>query len=121
MNRAAGGRRAEWTAWCLAALLAVVIGAAYSNSFGIGYRFDDWHVLENNPHVRSLANVPRFFVDANTTSVLHENKDLRPVLMTTFALNHAVSGDEPWSWHLLNVVLHWLVVLLVFRIVRDHL
>jgi tetratricopeptide (TPR) repeat protein len=64
--------------------------------------------------------VPRFFIDPDTTTVLHENKDLRPVLLVSFALNHALSGDATWSWHALNLLLHWLTVLLVFRIVRDH-
>src|SRR5207253_7246010 len=29
--------------------------------------------------------------------------------------------EATWSWHALNLVLHWVAVLLVFRIVRDHL
>src|SRR5207245_4282715 len=67
------------------------------------------------------ANLPRFFVDPTTSSTLPENRDLRPVLLATFALNYAVSGEATWSWHALNLVLHWVAVLLVFRIVRDHL
>jgi tetratricopeptide (TPR) repeat protein len=102
-------------------VFALVIAAAYANSLSIGYRFDDWHVLEKNPAIRSLSSIPRFFVDPASTTVLPENMDLRPLLMTTFALNYALSGDAPWSWHVVNLLLHWLVVVLVFRIVRDHL
>jgi len=105
----------------LALLFAVVIGAAYANSFGGGFHFDDSHVLEQNPFIRSLRHVPRFFVDPNTTTVLRENEDLRPLLLLTFALNYAVSGSATWSYHAVNLVLHWSAVLLVFRIVRDHL
>jgi tetratricopeptide (TPR) repeat protein len=107
--------------WRLAALFALAIAAAYANALDHGFHFDDWHVIEQNPHVRSLANLPRFFVDPNTTSVLRENKELRPLVMATLALNHAVSGDRPWSYHVLNVLLHWIAVCLVWRIVRDHL
>jgi tetratricopeptide (TPR) repeat protein len=99
----------------------VVIAAVYANSLGGGFHFDDEHALRQNPFIRSLAHVPRFFVDPDTTTVLRENKDLRPLLLVTFALNHAISGDATWSYHLLNLVLHWLAVVLVFRIVRDHL
>jgi Tfp pilus assembly protein PilF len=109
------------TTIAVAGLLALAIAAAYANGLHIGFYFDDWHVLERNPAIRSLANIPRFFVDANTSSVLHENKDLRPILLVTFALNHAVSGDATWSYHVVNLALHWIVALLVFRIVRDHL
>ena len=107
--------------WWAPALLAVAIAAAYANSLHIPFHFDDWHVLQQNPHIRTLANVPRFFTDANVTTVLPQNRDLRPVLMATFALNYAISGDATWSWHLLNMLLHWIAALLVFRIVRDHL
>src|SRR5712691_7337041 len=109
------------SSWRLPALLALVIALAYSNSLTIGFHFDDWHALQQNPFVRSLGNLPRFFVDPNTTSVLRENKDLRPILLATFALNHAISGDAPWSYHAVNLLLHWLVVVLILRIVRDHL
>src|SRR3989441_8120343 len=109
------------SSWRLPALLALVIALAYSNSLTIGFHFDDWHALQQNPFVRSLANLPRFFVDPNTTTVLPENKDLRPMLLASFALNHAISGDATWSYHVLNLILHWLAALLVFRIVRDHL
>src|SRR5262249_45393632 len=37
------------------------------------------------------------------------------------AVNYAVSGLLPWSYLLGNLLLHWLVALLVLRIVRDHL
>jgi Tfp pilus assembly protein PilF len=102
-------------------LLALAIVAAYWNSFASGFHFDDWHVLEDNPWIRSLAYVPRFFVDPHTTTVLRENADLRPVLLASFALNWAVSGAEVWSYHAVNLILHWLAALLVFRIVRDDL
>jgi Tfp pilus assembly protein PilF len=100
---------------------AVVIAAAYANSLRIGFHFDDAHTLADNPHIRSLTNIPRFFWDANTSSVLPQNRDLRPILLTTFALNYAISGEATWSYHVVNLLLHWLVVVLIFRIVRDHL
>ena len=43
--------------------LVAVVGAVYANSLGGGFHFDDWHALEQNPYIRSLSNVPRFFVD----------------------------------------------------------
>jgi tetratricopeptide (TPR) repeat protein len=113
--------RGRGDGWRPLLAFALVIAAVYANSLSIGYRFDDWHVLEKNPAIRSLSNVPRFFVDPASTTVLPENMDLRPLLMTTFALNYALSGDAPWSWHVVNLLLHWLVVVLVFCIVRDHL
>ncbi|HEV7735048.1 MAG TPA: tetratricopeptide repeat protein [Candidatus Binatia bacterium] len=107
--------------WQVPALLAVVIATTYANALHGPFVFDDWHTLEQNPHIRSLANAPRFFVDADTTSVLRENKDLRPLLLITFAANYAMSGADTWTWHLTSLFLHWLACVLLFRVVRDHL
>lgn len=104
-----------------AALLAIGIGAAYSNSLSVGFEFDDVYLLTNNPSIRSLRNIPRFFYDPFTLTTVRENADLRPVLQITYALNHAISGLRPWSYHAVNMVLHLVAALLVFRIVRDHL
>ncbi len=41
---------------------------------------------------RSLASVPRFFVDPAASTALPENRVVRPLLLTTFALNYAVSA-----------------------------
>jgi protein O-mannosyl-transferase len=120
-TRAAAEPAGRASHWWLPALLAVAIGVTYANSLHVPFQFDDWHVLEQNPHIRTLRTIPRFFTDANVTTVLPYNRDLRPILMVTFALNYAISGDATWSWHLFNMVLHWIAALLVFRIVRDHL
>jgi len=107
--------------WAVPLVLAGVIAAAYSNSLDVPFAFDDWHAIEQNPAIRDLANLPRYFTDPTTSSVLRENRDLRPLHVLSLALNHRVSGLAPWSYHLVNLVLHWLVCLLVYRIVRDHL
>ncbi len=104
-----------------AALLAAGIVAAYSNSLDVGFEFDDVYVIRDNPAIRSLRNIPRFFYDPFTLTTVRENVDLRPVLQLTYALNYAISGLQPWSYHVLNMALHLIAALLVFRIVRDHL
>ncbi len=107
--------------WVVPLLLAAAIGAAYSNGLDVPFVFDDWHSVEGNPAIRSLSRIPAYFVDPDTTTILRENKDLRPLLLVTLALNYRVSGLDPWSYHVTNWLLHWLVSWLVFRIVRDHL
>jgi len=107
--------------WFVPLLLAAAIAAAYSNGLDVPFVFDDWHTIEQNPAIRTPGRIPAYFVDPDTTTILHENKDLRPLLLVTMALNYQVSGDATWSYHVVNLILHWLVALLVFRIVRDHL
>jgi len=112
------GRR--YTA-CVLLLLGCVIAIAYSNSLSIGFEFDDSYQIVQNPSLRSLRNVPRFFYDPTTASSTNERIGFRPVLLATYALNYAVSGMQPWSYHVLQAILHFLAAALVFVIVRDHL
>lgn len=85
----------------LVVLLAIF--AVYLNSLHNGFHFDDFHTVYDNPAIRSLHNVPRFFTDAKTFSVLPTNRTYRPVVSTTLAIDYALgkslSGDGyalPW-------------------------
>jgi tetratricopeptide (TPR) repeat protein len=105
----------------VAVALALAVGVAYANGLGIGFYFDDEFLIPLNPAVKSLRNIPRYFIDTSTLTTIQENADLRPVLQITYALNYAISGLWPWSYHVLNMILHVVNALLVFVIVRDHL
>src|SRR5262249_14335558 len=70
------------------ALLLTGIGLAYSNCFGVGFYFDDKYGIAMNPAIRSLRNVPRFFVDPYAVWIEGTQADLRPALLITFAANY---------------------------------
>ncbi|MGH7770500.1 MAG: hypothetical protein ACREQP_23860, partial [Candidatus Binatia bacterium] len=103
------------------ALLALGVAASYSDSLGVGFYFDDTYGIANNPAIRSLKNIPSFFVDPRAVWTEPTQVDLRPVLLITYAVNYAVSGLQPWSYHVVNLILHFIASWLVFIIVRDHL
>src|SRR5438445_6289568 len=103
------------------ALLGAGLAVSYANSFGIGFYFDDSYGIASNPAIRSLRNIPLFFTDPFTLTTMRDNVDIRPVLVVTFAVNYAISGNEPWSYHVLNLIFHFIAAGLVFVIVRDHL
>ena len=42
---------------------------AYLNSLGNPFQYDDFHSIVDNPHIRQLGNIPRFFVDPTLFSV----------------------------------------------------
>jgi protein O-mannosyl-transferase len=103
------------------ALLALGIGAAYAHSLRVGFYFDDAYTIPNNPSIRSLRNIPSFFVDPFALTTIRENEDLRPLVLVTLAANYALSRLDPWSYHAFNLLLHVVAATLVFVIVRDHL
>ena len=91
--------------WTWALVLAVAAGP-YLNTLNGGFHYDDEHALVRNTHLRQLSAVPGFFVDSSTFSSEPDMAMYRPLLQTTFALNHALGGYDAWSWHLVNVLLH---------------
>lgn len=92
----------------------------FANTFDNSFHYDDGHSIVDNPHLRSLANIPGFFVDPGAFSVMPEARMYRPLLLLTLALNWALGGSSVWGYHLVNLALHlanaWLVWLLGSRL-----
>ncbi len=93
-------------------LLAICL--AYANSFGNGFHFDDYHTINDNPAVRSLGNVPKFFTDTSTFSVLPANRTYRPMVSVSLAFDYAMGhGYVPVWFHASTFVLFLLLVALL--------
>ncbi len=99
----------------LLALLLLAVLAAYANSFDNAFHFDDFHTVVDNPAIRSLRNVPRFFTDATTFSVLPANRTYRPVVSTMLALDFALGHGYSLFWfHLSTFLLLLALIALLF-------
>jgi len=103
----------EKRALLLGALFLAVL-AADLPILRAGFAFDDIHSIARNPHIRALANIPRFFADPTCFSGIPRNAMYRPFLLATYAADYAVAGLSPWFWHLTNLFLHWIAGVLVF-------
>ena len=80
-------------------MLAVV--AVYANHFQNGFHFDDSHTVIDNPAIRSLHNLPAFFTDTSTFSVLPANRTYRPFVSVSLAVDYALGrGYNPFWFHL---------------------
>src|SRR5579875_3773407 len=91
--------------WGATALLAVAVLACYSNHFGNSFHFDDSHTVVDNPWIRSLDNVPRFFTDTTTFSVLPANRTWRPLVSSSLAFDYWLGGGlKPFWFHLSTFV-----------------
>jgi len=89
-------------------LLVLMVAAFYAGSFGNGFHFDDFHAVVLNPHIRDLTRIPSFFYSAGAFSVNPESAMYRPLLLSTFAINYALSGATASGFHVVNVLLHGL-------------
>jgi protein O-mannosyl-transferase len=101
--------RSKQALWLAVILLAVC--AVYSNSFGNSFHFDDFHTIVDNPSIRNLRNVPRFFIDATTFSVLPANRTYRPFVSASLALDYALGHGYHVFWFHLSTFIVFLLQL----------
>lgn len=100
----------------LAAVLLAVCGA-YANHFQNGFHFDDSHTVLDNPYIRSLSNLPRFFTDTSTFSVLPANRTYRPMVSASLALDYALGhGYTPFWFHLSTFLIFLLQLIAMYGV-----
>ncbi len=91
----------------------------YMNSLQNGFVFDDKFVLEQNPYVRDMGNIPSYFVSSKTQSS-YDMKNYRPLRQVMFTLEYRLFGLNPAPYHMSNILLHALNGLLLFLFL-NHL
>jgi tetratricopeptide (TPR) repeat protein len=78
-----------------------LVAAAYANHFHNSLHFDDFHTITQNPFIRSLANVSRFFTDARTFSILPSHYSYRPLFSASLAVDYRLgNGLDPLWFHI---------------------
>src|ERR1700682_855169 len=98
----------------LLALLMLLVVLAYSNHFQNEFHFDDSHTVVDNPYIRSLKNIPRFFIDATTFSSLPSNQSYRPIVAASLAIDYWLGGGlNPFYFHLSTFLLYLLQLALL--------
>ncbi len=108
----------------LLAGLMLALLATYANHFQNAFHFDDFHTITQNPAIRSLANVPRFFTDARTFSVLPTHYSYRPLISASLALDYWLGkGPNPLWFHISTFAWYavqlGLMYLLYIRILKN--
>lgn len=101
------------------ALVVVAAFAAYANTFSADFTLDDVGQIRQNALIRDLSHLPAIWTtnywghdDRYTDQSLY-----RPLTVTSFAINAAIGGLSPWSFHVVNVLLHAATCLLLFALV----
>jgi len=99
--------------------LAVLCFTVFSNTLNHEFHLDDSYGIMGNPAIRSLKNIPSFFVDPSTICVFPPNVDYRPLIAVTYALNYAISGLNMWSWHITHILLHLLCAIMLYHFIEQ--
>jgi uncharacterized protein (TIGR02996 family) len=109
-------------AFCAALLLVCF---AYANHFQNSFHFDDVHCVSENPWIRDLRNIPKFFTDGSTFSTLPANRSYRPLVSTGIAIDYWLGhGLNPFWFHATTFV--WFLTQLalmfvLFRVTLDQI
>jgi tetratricopeptide (TPR) repeat protein len=97
----------------LSASVIVALGLlVYLNSFEGAFTFDDLDWVGNSSVQHLWPPWKAMFTSANLS---------RPLIGLSLAINYAISGMQPWSYHVFNLMVHILAALALFGIVRRTL
>ncbi|MBZ5639246.1 MAG: tetratricopeptide repeat protein [Acidobacteriia bacterium] len=102
----------------LPSLVAVAAFAVYLGACRNGFALDDLPVVRDNPDIRSLSGVPALFARPYWPGRGGESGLYRPVTISSYAINLALTGPGPAGFHLLNVLLNAMVAFLTWLVAR---
>src|SRR6266568_3566985 len=94
--------------WPLVVALFVLTCAVYANSLWNDFNLDDDTIIRNNSLIRSLSNLPRIFVSNYWANTPYEKGVLlyRPLAVASFAVDYALWGNQPFGFHLTNLLVN---------------
>jgi protein O-mannosyl-transferase len=101
----------EQRQWLLGLSLIALVVVAYSRVFSAGFIWDDDVHLTRNPCVVGPLGLNEIWT---TTRAYYY-----PLVLTTFWFLHKFVGLHPWPYHLLNVLVHAVSAVLLWRALRQ--
>lgn len=98
----------------LIVFLAVFSIIIYANTLKNGFVYDDYGTIVNNNHL--IKNPCKFSILINQNEYFDYSGEItyRPVATLSYMLDYALYGLKPWGYHLTNVLLHAINVVLLY-------
>lgn len=108
----------------IAFVLCVPAVVAYSNSFRAGFTLDSGPIILGNPSIKTAnpSNV-ELILEHTYWWPTAEMGLYRPVTTLSYLFNYAFLGNQesPFGYHLINLLLHCINVLLVYLLARRFI
>jgi hypothetical protein len=83
-------------------LVLALVFFAHAPSLNSGFHYDDQHSLLDNPHIRDLGNLPRFFIDPTAFPAHPEFAMHRPLVfgapLSATGIERAPQVHSPHNW-----------------------
>ena len=96
-------------------IISFLVVLIYSNTLGVPWLFDDFHTIFHNTALHLTSLTPdsiwgTFFSNSNSPDYPY-----RPVSCLSFALNWLIGQDTPAGYHMVNIVIHALSAIFIFK------
>lgn len=107
-------------------ILILVCVTLFINTLNNAFIWDDKDLILKNKYIRSIRSIPSLFDPIRwrqSSIVLLGRYKFRPISTATFALDYRVWKTNPTGYHISNLLLHTMVVLLVYALMlqlTDH-
>ncbi len=111
-SRQEGSRWLHWTLGAIAGI-AIVTGVVYANSLHNEFLFDDLETIVE------LGRRGGYEAYAPLRNLLRGGLAYRPIRTASYAFDYALSGLDPWGYHLSNIAYHTLSAVFVFLIAQT--
>lgn len=95
--------------------------SAYLNSLNNAFQYDDYIYVTYNKSIRTLKNLPQFFINPRLLTSDHHPGHYRPLVLLSYAFNYALGGLNTFGYHLTNLIFHIGTAFLIFLIVKAML
>lgn len=97
-----------------AALILILVLVAYSSAFSNDFIWDDEFLIRDNIAIRSFGNIAKIFKTYLAASSGNLNNFYRPIQELSYMIDMAVWKNNPFGYHLTNVLLHAIAALCVY-------
>ena len=99
-------------------VVAIVLAACavYAGSLGHEFTYDDEYIIVQNPAVTGAGGIARILTSHYWAGEDVEGSLYRPLTILSYRVQFLLTGLSPWSWHLVNILLHGVVTALVFLV-----
>lgn len=102
--------------------VVIVVALVLSSVLLNGFVYDDDQLIVHGPVIHDWKNLPSVFGNPSMMSFsIYAGKanpldTYRPLTIASFMWDAMLSGKQPWSYHLTNLLGHLLCVVLVYRL-----